>query len=104
MQLYEINTDERDVVHVVARTPDEAFTLSVTWLATFGGISDLITVQRLPVEDLKPEQQVQVRSAFAAGLVGISHFEERGGWTFSAPLWQPPEPEDQPRPHDGGNV
>ena len=40
----------------------------------------------MPVNKLKPDQQAQVRDAFAAGLTGISHFDEEVGWTFSPPL------------------
>ena len=104
MHLYEINTDDCLAVNVVARTPDEAVDLFVTWRATSGGIDDLITVQRLPVEKLKPDQQAQVRSALAAGLIGISHFGEETGWTFSPPIWQPSDPEEQPRSHSEGHA
>lgn len=96
MHLYEINPDDRLPAHVVARTPHEAVDLFVTWSAARGRIHERITVDRLPVENLKPEQQVQVRSAFAAGLIGISHFDEEIGWTFSPPLWVPLGPDEQP--------
>ena len=102
MQLYEINTNECLAIHVVACTPDEAVDLFVTWRAASGGIDELITVQRLPVEKLKPEQQGQVRSAFAAGLIGISHFDEEIGWTFSPPLWVPLGSDEQPQTRSDG--
>ena len=89
MHLYEINPSDYHPVHVVARTPQEAVDLFVTWCAAGSRVHESITVDRMPVENLKPEQQAQVRSAFAAGLIGISHFDEEIGWTFSPPLWQP---------------
>jgi len=89
MHLYEINPNDRPPVHVVARTPQEAVDLFVTWSVARGRIHESLTMDRLPVENLKPEQQAQVRSAFAAGLVGISHFDEEIGWSFSPPMWQP---------------
>jgi hypothetical protein len=45
---------------------------------------------------LNPQQQVQVRCAIAAGLVGIAHFDEEIGWTFSPPMWVPLGPDEQP--------
>jgi hypothetical protein len=88
MHLYEINPSDYHAVHVVARTPQEAVDLFVTWSAARGRIHESFTMDRLPVENLQPDQQTQVRSAFAAGLVGISHFDEEIGWTFSPPMWQ----------------
>ena len=89
MHLFEINPSDYHPVHVVARTPHEAVDLFVTWSAANGRVHESFTVDRLPVDNLQPEQQTQVRSAIAAGLVGIAHFDEEIGWTFSPPLWQP---------------
>ncbi len=95
MHLYEINPDDRLPVHVVARTLHEAVDLVVTWSAARGRNYERITVNRLSVYNLKPEQLAQVHSAFAAGLVGIWHFDEEIGWTFSPPLWMPLDNEEQ---------
>jgi hypothetical protein len=89
MQLYEINPTDHFVVRVVARTPQEAVDLFVTWSAANDRVHASFTVHVLPVENLSSEQQEQVRRAFAAGLVGIAHFDEEMGWTFTAPMWQP---------------
>jgi hypothetical protein len=89
MHLYEINPNDSSPVHVVARTPQEAVELFITWSGARGRVHESFTVDRLPVEHLNPEQELQVRSAFAAGLIGISRFDEEFGWTFSPPLWQP---------------
>lgn len=89
MHLYEINPSDHEPVHVVARTPQEAVDLFVTWSAAHGRVHASFTVDDLPVDNLRPEQQAQVRSAVAAGLVGIAHFDEEIGWTFSPPMWQP---------------
>ena len=99
MHLYEIKQDDRFPVHVVARTLQEAVDLFVTWSGARGRTHECITVDRLSVEKLKPEQQAHVRSACVAGLIGISHFDEEIGWTFSPPLWLPPSPDDG---SDGG--
>jgi hypothetical protein len=89
MHLFELNPSDYHAAHVVARTPQEAVDLFVTWSAARRRIHESFTMDRLPVENLQPDQQAQVRSAFAAGLVGISHFDEEIGWTFSPPMWQP---------------
>ena len=89
MNLYELNPFDHHLIHVVARTPQEAVDLFVTWSASKGRTHRSFTVDLLPVENLSPEQQARVEGAFAAGLVGISHFDEEIGWTFSPPLWQP---------------
>lgn len=89
MHLYEIHPVDHHLVHVVARTPQEAADLFVTWSAAHGRVHESFTVDRLPIDNLRPDQQTQVRSAFAAGLIGISHFSEEIGWTFSPPMWQP---------------
>lgn len=86
MHLYEINPSDGYPVHVVARTPDDAVQHFVTWRAAHGVVDESFCVDRMPVNKLKPDQQVQVRNAFAAGLTGISHFDEEVGWTFSPPL------------------
>lgn len=103
MQLYEINPTDHHPVHVVARTPQEAVDLFVTWSAAHERIHESFTVDRLPVENLQSDQQAQVHSAFAAGLVGISHFDQEIGWTFSPPLWVPLGPDELPgNANEGG--
>jgi hypothetical protein len=94
MRLYEINPSEHHLIHVVARSPHEAVELFVTWSAANGRVHESFTVDDLPVHNLRPEQQEPVRRAFAAGLVGIAHFSEEIGWTFSPPMWQPLAPEE----------
>ena len=94
MHLYEMNPSDHHLVHVVARTPQEAVDLFITWSAANGRVHESFTVDRLPIDNLKPEQQAQVRSAFTAGLIGISHFDEEIGWTFSPPLWTPLDPDE----------
>ena len=89
MHLFEINPSDYHPVHVVARSPQEAVDLFVTWSAAHGRVHAGFTVDDLPIDNLRPEQQAQVRSAFAVGLIGISHFDEEIGWTFSPPMWQP---------------
>jgi hypothetical protein len=89
MQVYEFNPTDHLVVHVVARNPQEAVDLFVTWSAANGRVHASFTVDVLRIEDLSSEQQEEVRRAFAAGLVGIAHFDEEIGWTFTAPMWQP---------------
>lgn len=89
MHLYELNPSDHHLVHVVARTPQEAVDLFVTWSAANGGVHASFTINDLPVDNLRPEQQDQVRRALAAGLVGVAHFSEEFGWTFSPPMWQP---------------
>ena len=86
MHLYEINPIDGYPVHVVARTPDDAVQHFVSWRAARGVVDASFCVDRMPVDKLKPDQQAQVRDAFAAGLTGISHFDEEVGWTFSPPL------------------
>ena len=89
MHLYQINPSDGQLIHVVARTYGEAADLYVTWRFATGGIHQSFTVDLLPIEKLIPEQQVQVRSAFSAGFIGISHFDEETGWSFSPPMWLP---------------
>lgn len=92
--LYEINPVDRLPVHVVARSAQEAVDLFVTWSADRGQLQPAFDMNELPVESLQPEQQAQVRRAFAAGLVGIAHFDEETGWTFSPPMWMPLSPNE----------
>ena len=89
MHLYEIKPSDHDLVHVVARTPQEAVDLFVTWSAANDRVHASFTVDNLPIENLSSEQQEQVRRALAADLVGIAHFDAEIGWTFSPPMWQP---------------
>ena len=96
MHLYEINPSDHHLVHVVARSPHEAAELFVTWSAANGRVHESFTVDDLPIHNLRPEQQEQVRQAFTAGLVGIAHFAEAIGWTFSPPMWQPLAPAEMP--------
>ena len=86
MNLYEINPSDGYPVHVVARTPDDAVQHFVTWQAARGVVDESFSVDRMQIDKLKPDQQAQVRDAFAAGHTGISHFDEEVGWTFSPPL------------------
>lgn len=94
MHLYEINPSDHHLVHVVARTPQEAVDLFVTWSAASGRVHASFTVDDMPFHNLRDEQHEQVRRAFAAGLVGVAHFSEEIGWTFSAPMWVPLAPDE----------
>jgi hypothetical protein len=89
MHLYEMHPVNHHLVHVVARSPQEAVDLFVTWSAANGRVHASFTVDDVPIDSLRPEQQAQVRSAIAAGPVGIAHFDQEIGWTFSPPMWQP---------------
>jgi hypothetical protein len=102
MHLYEMNPSDHHPVHVVARSPREAADLFVTWSAANGRIHASFTVDELPIDNLSPEQQEQLRRAFSAGLVGIAHFDEGIGWTFSPPMWQPLGIEEMPRSSSEG--
>jgi len=96
MHLYEINSSGDHLVHVVAHSPQEAVDLFVTWSAANDRVHSSFTVDDLPIDTLRPEQHEQVRRAFSAGLVGIAHFDEEIGWTFSPPIWQPLGDEEMP--------
>jgi hypothetical protein len=89
MQVYVINTSDLDVLHVVARTSGEAADLFVTWSIAGGRDPESFTVEALSVHELPVHQQEQVQQAIAAGLLGIAHFDQELGWTFSPPLWPP---------------
>jgi hypothetical protein len=103
MHLYEVNPSEHDRVHVVARSSHEAADIFVTWSAAHDRVHESFTVECVRLTSLNPQRQVQVRSAFAAGLVGIAHFDEEIGWTFSAPMWVPLGPDEQPVGDDGAS-
>lgn len=103
MHLYEIKPNGHHLVHVVARTPAEAVDLFVTWSAANGRVHPSFTIDALPVENLGPDQHEQVRKAFAAGLVGIAHFDEEIGWTFTPPMWVPLGFDEQPVGDDGAS-
>lgn len=89
MHLYEINPTDGHAVLVVARNPHEASDLVVTWSAANDRVHPSFTVNEQSLDGLLPEQQNEVRKAFAAGLVGIVHLDQESGWTFSPPMWQP---------------
>ena len=96
MHLYKVEPSDYDGVHVVARSSHEAADIFVTWSAAHDRVHERFTVECVHLTTLDPKQQVQVRSAFAAGLVGICHFDEEICWTFSPPMWVPLGPDEQP--------
>ena len=96
MHLYKVDPADSVPVHVVARTPDEAADIFVTFNAAHDRVPDGFTVECVLINSLNPQQQVQVRSAFALNLVGIAHFDDDIGWTFSASMWLPLGPDEQP--------
>jgi hypothetical protein len=102
MHLYEVNPVDRMPIHVVARSPQEAVDLFVTWSAARGRLQPAFDMDQVSVENLRPEQQEQVRRAFAAGLVGIAHFDEEIGWTFTPPMWVPLAPDEHVSTAVGG--
>jgi hypothetical protein len=89
VHLYILKSTDHSAVHVVARTPQEALDLFVTWSAADGRVHPSATVQELGVDELPHDQQEPVRRALAAGLVGVAHYDQAFGWTFSPPIWQP---------------
>jgi hypothetical protein len=103
MHLYEINPVDLMPVHVVARSAHEAVDIFVTWSAARGRQQCTFDINRLPIESLQPFQQDQVRCAMAAGLVGIAHFDNEIGWTFSPPMWVPLGPDEQPVGSEGAS-
>jgi hypothetical protein len=95
MHLYKIERHDRDPIHIVARSSREAADLFVTWSAAVDRAPAEFTLACQRLDTLNPQQQVQVRCAIAAGLVGVCHFDEEIGWTFSPPMWQPLGPGEQ---------
>jgi hypothetical protein len=89
MRLYEIEPTDDLAVPVVARSPDEAADLFITWSAANDRHHESFMVSDLSVDALLPKQQEVVRNALAAGLVGVLHFLDDVGWTFSPPMSQP---------------
>lgn len=89
MHLYKIEADDSDTVHVVARSDRQAADVFVTWRAANTHAPDSFTIECVPINSLRAQQQAQVRSAFALGLVGVARLDEETGWTFSATLWPP---------------
>lgn len=89
MNLYEINVTDERLLHVVARSYNEAVDIAITFEAARGLVHEALYVEELPVENLEPAQEAQVRAAFVLGLCGVAHFSEEIGWTFSAPLFRP---------------
>jgi hypothetical protein len=98
-----IDPVEHDCVHVVARSSHEAADLFVTFSATHDRVHERFTVDCVRLTNLNPQQQVQVRSAFAAGLVGLCHFDDEIGWTFSPPMWVPFGADEQPVGSEGAS-
>jgi hypothetical protein len=101
MHVYETNQIDQMPVYVVARGAQEAVDLFITWSAAVGRLNPLFDLNQLLAENLKPEQQERVRGAITAGLVGICHFDEGIGWTFSPPLWVPLGADEQPVGYEG---
>lgn len=89
MRLYEIDFGDHDLVHVVAGSANQAVEIFTTWKLARQCLPSSFTVAERPIGNLQPEQQEQVRRALAAGLVGVAHFDDELGWTFSPPAWQP---------------
>lgn len=89
MHFFQINPVDRMRVHVVARSAQEAADLFVTWSAARDQLVPIFKMNLVGLETLEREQRLQIRRALAAGLVGIAHFDEEIGWTFSAPMWLP---------------
>ena len=101
MHLYKIVRTDDQPVHVVARSSHEAAEIFVTWSAAHNRIPERFTIDCVRLTSLNPQQQVQVRSAFALNLVGIAHFDDDIGWTFSASMWLPLGPEELATPERG---
>lgn len=100
MHLYGINPKDGHSVLVIAHTPHEASDLYVTWSAANNRVHKTFTIDDVSVDSLMVEQQAQVRRALAADIVGIVHFEEGVGWTFSPPMWQPLGDDEPQVPQD----
>jgi hypothetical protein len=103
MHLYMIDTGEHDRIHVVARSSHEAADLFVSWSAARDRVHQRFRVECAHLTSLSPQQQIQVRSAFSAGLVGVAHFDNEVGWTFSPPMWVPLGADHQPVRDEGAS-
>jgi len=104
MHLYKVDSTERDCAHVVARDPHEAAQIFVTWCVAHGHDHERFTVECVRLTNLHRQQQVQVRGAIVAGLVGVCHFDEEIGWTFSPPMWVPLGVGEQPVGDEGASL
>jgi hypothetical protein len=103
MHLYKVDPGENDCVHLVARSSHEAADIFVTWSAAHDRVHGSFSIACRRLDHLNPQQQVQVRSAIAAGMVGICHFDEEIGWTFSPPIWVPLGADEQPVGDEGAS-
>jgi hypothetical protein len=89
LKLYKIARTDDQPVHIVARSHHEAADLFATWSAAHGRIHGSFRVEIERIDHLNSKQQGHARSASAAAPVGIWHFDEEIGWTFSPPMWVP---------------
>jgi len=103
MHLYEIQPSDQNPVYAVARNPQEATNLFVTWSAATDRVHETVAIRDFPIGDLHPNRQQQVRSAFALGVIGILYLNEDAGWSFSPPMWLPLTDDELSAPQiDGG--
>jgi hypothetical protein len=87
LNLYKIDPDGLPVMHVAARSDEQAAQMFVTWEAAHELSGRSFSVELAAIDTLDRDQQLQLHELLATSTEGIARHDEDRGWIIDSDGW-----------------
>lgn len=87
LKLYKVEPEALPVIHIAARSNQQAAEIFVTWEASNSRSPGSFSVELVRMASLDQEQQNQLQSLLAVSTEGIATFNPDTGWSIDSDGW-----------------
>jgi hypothetical protein len=87
LKLYRVEPEALPVIHIAARSNQQAAEIFVTWEASKSRSPGSFSVELVRMATLDEKQQTQLQSLLAVSTEGIAFFEQGRGWSINSDGW-----------------
>lgn len=87
LKLYKIEPDGLPVMHIAARSEEQAMQMYVAWEAAHELSGREYSVELAVLDDFGGDEQLQLKTLLATSAEGIAHYENAVGWAIDSDAW-----------------
>jgi hypothetical protein len=87
LKLYRVEPEALPVIHIAARSNQQAAEIFVTWEASKSRSPGGFSVELVRMGSLDQEQKTQLQSLLAVSTEGIAAFDPDTGWSIDSDRW-----------------
>jgi hypothetical protein len=87
LKLYKVEPEALPVIHIAARSNQQAAEIFVTWEASNSRSPGSFSVELVRMASLDQEQQTQLQTLLAVSTEGIATFDAQSGWSIHSEGW-----------------